>query len=438
MKRTASVASADGMFAPREACPRYEIEGPEEPAPASVQRTGDGRMASHLVNSTHTHIYRYDAQCRATSPALSTYSQPDMQRNPSSASMRTTGSGSSAGGARKTSKAKDLLRDYYGLSSSNNNSSGSSPVGASNEPGDQSGGPSKASGTLDLGACRRRHSPAYSVTSQQPLTRYRNLGTLARGLLPTRLRCNRTHTHPHTHTDSPNFAVPVYIQHLLTTSSLPQLLQMSVMLTSSIGELESERQALVYNHHHELIDASMTISRMKVRAESLDTTLEQLKAGLARCSELESGLANPSHRPAATTKEADARNRPTRGEGLERSAPDDEQQQAEEKVDASTTPSSPSAGTSLEQPDWDRILSTLLDLPTRMRFSSPDQALKLWGTYEPVLRKWKEAGVQGIDEVEGECREALNAAAGATESDVSSTGTTNRRRSGSTLTVRPT
>jgi hypothetical protein len=68
-----------------------------------------------------------------------------------------------------------------------------------------------------------------------------------------------------------------------------------------IRELDSERQSLVYNHHHELIAASDTIaavsllnhrniflirSQMKTRAESLDADLDLLRVAFSEISRL--------------------------------------------------------------------------------------------------------------------------------------------------------
>lgn len=164
----------------------------------------------------------------------------------------------------------------------------------------------------------------------------------------------------------------------MNTATLAQLLQASTELSSSISDLEGERQSLVYNHHHELIDASVTISKMKVRAESLDTTLEQLKAGLSRCSELNNGLRLPVD-----------------NDGTASSA-----SISSESKDAMTK-TAPGI-------DWESALGTLLDLPFVMRNATPEEAQRLWGTYEPVLRQWKDAGVKGIDEVEAECRQCLS------------------------------
>lgn len=179
--------------------------------------------------------------------------------------------------------------------------------------------------------------------------------------------------------DSPSFSAQAYIQDLLDTSTLPQLLKANTEISSSILDLESERQSLVYNHHHELIDASVTISKMKVRAESLDSTLEQLKAGLSRCSELNNGLKLPLNATGVSpdaSDDAHGANMPTAREPA--------------KV------------------DWQSVLDTVLDLPFAMRNATPEEAQRLWGTYEPVLRQWKDAGVQGIEEVETECRQCLN------------------------------
>jgi len=77
--------------------------------------------------------------------------------------------------------------------------------------------------------------------------------------------------------DSPSFDAKSYYDQLITTSSLPTLLRRSNELISEIRQLDSDRQSLVYNHHHELIAASDTIRAMKSRALSLDSDLEKLK-----------------------------------------------------------------------------------------------------------------------------------------------------------------
>ncbi|KAF8183990.1 Vps51/Vps67-domain-containing protein [Pholiota molesta] len=86
--------------------------------------------------------------------------------------------------------------------------------------------------------------------------------------------------------NSPAFDAKSYYEQLITTSSLPALLKRENELLSEIRQLDSERQSLVYNHHHELIAASDTISAMKTRAESLDGDLDLLRAAFSEISRL--------------------------------------------------------------------------------------------------------------------------------------------------------
>ncbi|KAJ7285141.1 Vps51/Vps67-domain-containing protein [Mycena rebaudengoi] len=86
--------------------------------------------------------------------------------------------------------------------------------------------------------------------------------------------------------DSPAFDPKTYYEQLITTSSLPGLLKRENELLSEIRELDSERQSLVYNHHHELIAASDTIAAMKTRAESLDADLDLLRVAFSEISRL--------------------------------------------------------------------------------------------------------------------------------------------------------
>lgn len=91
--------------------------------------------------------------------------------------------------------------------------------------------------------------------------------------------------------DSTAFDAKSYYEQLITTSSLPSLLKRENELLTEIRELDSERQSLVYNHHHELIAASTTISAMKTRAESLDADLDLLKVAFSEISRLSSEIA---------------------------------------------------------------------------------------------------------------------------------------------------
>ncbi|KAG6845466.1 hypothetical protein H0H87_008826 [Tephrocybe sp. NHM501043] len=91
--------------------------------------------------------------------------------------------------------------------------------------------------------------------------------------------------------DSNAFDAKTYYEQLITTSSLPGLLKRENELLTEIRELDSERQSLVYNHHHELIAASDTIAAMKTRAESLDADLDLLKVAFSEISRISSEVA---------------------------------------------------------------------------------------------------------------------------------------------------
>ncbi|KAH9003022.1 vesicular transporter [Lactarius hatsudake] len=91
--------------------------------------------------------------------------------------------------------------------------------------------------------------------------------------------------------DSPAFDAKAYYDQLITTASLTTLLKKENELLTEMRQLDGERQSLVYNHHHELIDATDTISAMRSRAESLDSDLELLKAAFSEISRLSAEVA---------------------------------------------------------------------------------------------------------------------------------------------------
>ncbi|KAI9000602.1 Vps51/Vps67-domain-containing protein [Trametes punicea] len=105
--------------------------------------------------------------------------------------------------------------------------------------------------------------------------------------------------------DSPAFDAKAYYEQLITTSSLPTLLKTENDLLTEIRQLDSERQSLVYNHHHELIAASDTIAAMKSRAENLDADLDLLRAAFSEISRLSAEIA--VEHASSTERRAEAR-----------------------------------------------------------------------------------------------------------------------------------
>ncbi|KAF8339587.1 Vps51/Vps67-domain-containing protein, partial [Cantharellus anzutake] len=91
--------------------------------------------------------------------------------------------------------------------------------------------------------------------------------------------------------DSPAFDAQGYYTQLVAVSSLPTLLKRSNDLAEEIRQLETDRQALVYNHHHELVAASDTIRAMKSRAENVDLELDKLRDAFSEISRIGAKLA---------------------------------------------------------------------------------------------------------------------------------------------------
>lgn len=157
----------------------------------------------------------------------------------------------------------------------------------------------------------------------------------------------------------------------------------------------------MYNHHHELIQASDTIrkvslplpplpslpaalpltflatishliNQMKSRAEALDTSLDSLKTSFERISQLSTSLTPPS----------------------------------------TTSPRSSSASISSSVPRFSplRHLPPLLSLPILLKLLDKKSSDLLWGSWEPALRSWEDENVEGVEEVGRECREVLRSA----------------------------
>ncbi|GAA5820503.1 hypothetical protein JCM3770_002277 [Rhodotorula araucariae] len=228
--------------------------------------------------------------------------------------------------------------------------------------------------------------------------------------------------------DAPDpFDPDSYFRSLSSTASLPDLLKREIDLLNEIRELDGERQSLVYNHHHELIDASDTIRKMKGRAEALDTSLDSLKTSFQSISQLSASLAPP-------VASSPPRSPPRRAPSVPAQAP-----QTPTRVRLDPLPESPDA--SLVGPDSTptasrrRSASTaaaaaasaaaapiapfaplvhlpaLLALPVLLRalLGAGDKARadSLWGSWEPALHSWEDGGVEGAREIGIECREVL-------------------------------
>ncbi|KAH8925359.1 hypothetical protein BT69DRAFT_1348812 [Atractiella rhizophila] len=165
--------------------------------------------------------------------------------------------------------------------------------------------------------------------------------------------------------DTSAFEPQTYFKHIADTASVPELLKKHEELLSEIRELDGERQSLVYNHHHELIDGSDTIKKLNSRADSLDSTLDRLRTSFSTISQLSSTLSLPAPKPPSRTFSP-----------IEHLPP---------------------------------LLSLPLVLRNLLEQSKDKEAREVWGRWEPVLKEWKDARVEGAEEIERECRDVFGA-----------------------------
>lgn len=197
---------------------------------------------------------------------------------------------------------------------------------------------------------------------------------------------------PSTDNDASSGAIAgpkVDLRSLLRSNSLSVLLGKESELIVQIRELDGERQSLVYNHHHELVAASDTIRNMKVRSESLDPSLDLLKSSFETMSNLASHLevlrsSPPKSIPASESKDMD----PLKDLEPIVTLPVTLSDLIECRGESAATMDS-------EQPDLEARKAGLA------------QAEHLWGTMEPVLAAWTDAGVAGVREIAAECRGLL-------------------------------
>lgn len=181
---------------------------------------------------------------------------------------------------------------------------------------------------------------------------------------------------------------------LLRSNSLSMLLGKESELIVQIRELDGERQSLVYNHHHELVAASDTIRNMKTRSESLDPSLDSLKSSFETMSNLASHLDTLRSSPSDPVKHTGADDiDPLRDLESIVTLPAMLSDMIECRLDAASHASN--------QPPTEQ------DQDQEARKAGLAQAEHLWGTMEPVLAAWTDAGVAGVREISAECRALL-------------------------------
>ncbi|CAH7686218.1 Vps51/Vps67-domain-containing protein [Phakopsora pachyrhizi] len=278
-------------------------------------------------------------------------------------------------------RARNLLRDYYGLNHSTVSTS-------------QSSSSSKETNVEQVDNLQSDISPRSnsSNSSSRSRTEIRSLNAdEGRGRDSISI-------------DSPDFDPNAYFKKLIKDSSLKSLISTANGVISDIRELDGERQNLVYNHHHELVEASETIGKMKANAEKLDVTLDQLQNSFSSISQLLTTISSSKHeerRPEVDLKEE-----------VDDDDDDDEIMTRGTKG-SDDGPKSNGSGQNRQKGAFrpELHLFALMNLPIvlrgLMRAEDRGSADQLWGKWEPSLRCFEEVGVRGVKEIGNECREAL-------------------------------
>ncbi|RSH87047.1 hypothetical protein EHS25_003535 [Saitozyma podzolica] len=91
--------------------------------------------------------------------------------------------------------------------------------------------------------------------------------------------------------DSRGFDATKYYEDLIARSSLSDLMQRASALSSDVGNLQSSRHSLVYNHHHQLFSAGDTISILNSRTPQLLSIVAKLQDSFSSISQLVDAVA---------------------------------------------------------------------------------------------------------------------------------------------------
>ncbi|KAL7411533.1 Vps51/Vps67-domain-containing protein [Mrakia frigida] len=101
--------------------------------------------------------------------------------------------------------------------------------------------------------------------------------------------------------DSTSFDPHIYYTSLIKSSSLSRLIKTENDLDSQIRLLDSERHALIYNNHQDLVAASDTIQKMNAHTSPLADSLDLIRSSFSTISQLTASVSLPPAPPSAAT-----------------------------------------------------------------------------------------------------------------------------------------
>ena len=176
--------------------------------------------------------------------------------------------------------------------------------------------------------------------------------------------------------DRPDFDAETYVQSLLATKGIEDILRTGVGIVSEIRSLDGEKKALVYDNYSKLIAATDTIRSMREKMDPLTPTTSELAPAIAHIAETASQLS------AGLGKHRDS----SAGQPAERQKVSRKQRQQQR-----------------ETVRW------VLDSPERLKNLVEDdrrtEAEDEWKEVERLLDLWD--GVEGTDDVRARCNEVM-------------------------------
>lgn len=134
------------------------------------------------------------------------------------------------------------------------------------------------------------HSTALDRSTQRrnrtALRDYYNLKTADNPTKPpSSLASGPVDIDPESELDRPDFDPSVYVQTLLSTSSLENVLRAEAGLVSEIRNLDGEKKALVYDNYSKLIAATDTIKDLRSKMGPVSPETSELGTAIARIAE---------------------------------------------------------------------------------------------------------------------------------------------------------
>ncbi|KAF2741951.1 hypothetical protein M011DRAFT_497790 [Sporormia fimetaria CBS 119925] len=184
-----------------------------------------------------------------------------------------------------------------------------------------------------------------------------------------------------TELDKEGFDAEAYVNSVLATSGLSEVLRVEASLVSQIRNLDSDRKSLVYDNYSKLLAATSTIRRMRTNMDPMTPATHTLSPAISHIAETAAALSSSKH--AASTGQKGVA---IRVEGAEDGSTEGERKAKER-----------------ETVRW------VLDTPRRLTALNAEgkekEAEKEWAEISKILDKWNK--VPGVKELRATCEDIM-------------------------------